>query len=295
MNSDDSIGDKTRPRFGNRFLTNENDVFKHNAWDQVDWTEEQLAEVDEKIKCNSAHRVDDDSKSKYLLKADEYWDKFYQTHQDKFFKDRHWLFTEFPELLSNDVNVIFEIGCGVGNTIFPLLALRENPETMIYCCDFSPVAIDLLKSNNSFDESRCKPFVCDVTQDQLSLPFEESSLDVIVSIFTLSAIPPKSIPETIKKLSRYLKPGGLFLFRDYGKYDLAQVRFKKGSCMDDNFYVRGDGTMAYFFTPEEVGKLFVDSGLEKVSLITDKRLQVNRGKQLKMYRVWIQAKYRKPD
>ena len=53
--------------------------------------------------------------------------------------------------------------------------------------------------------------------------------------------------------------------------------------------------MAYFFKPEEVDKYFVDAGLIKLSLITDKRLQVNRGKQLKMYRVWIQAKYRKPD
>ena len=44
------------------------------------------------------------------------------------------------------------------------------------------------------------------------------------------------------------------LVRDYGLYDHAMLRFTPGHKLADSFYVRQDGTRAYYFS---TGKLTV--------------------------------------
>ena len=43
---------------------------------------------------------------------------------------------------------LVQVGCGVGNTVFPLLEL--NPSLKVYCCDFAPSAIELVKQHPGY-------------------------------------------------------------------------------------------------------------------------------------------------
>ncbi|KAH9592014.1 Methyltransferase-like protein 2-A, variant 2 [Schistosoma haematobium] len=87
--------------FGRRYLTDASDVYEWNAWDDVQWTEEQENLAKEIILLNSSVRLPDDSQERIEILAHEYWDKFYSHHEDRFFKDRNWLEKEFCELFSS--------------------------------------------------------------------------------------------------------------------------------------------------------------------------------------------------
>ncbi|XP_048454766.1 mRNA N(3)-methylcytidine methyltransferase METTL8 [Rhincodon typus] len=357
---------------GSRVLSDPSKIFEHNMWDHIQWTPEQEQLARQKAEENSSIKVSLEDQVKYDKDASVYWDKFYRAHQNKFFKDRRWLFQEFPELFPNRTfdwneeveestsnsaspdqakldpfnktcakqnfadtvqktnlveqtkngkNVehtqdrkrtdmwknsqyfpgidftfrIFEVGCGAGNSVFPVLDEICNPRAFLYCCDFSESAVELVKSHPSYDPSRCYAFVHDLCNEAgATYPFPDGSIDVILLVFVLSSIHPKRMQDVINRLSKLLKPGGMILFRDYGRYDMTQLRLKKGRCLFGNFYVRGDGTCVYFFTKEETSNIFISAGLKEVQNVMDRRLQVNRKKRIAMHRVWVQCKYLKP-
>uniref|UniRef100_A0A665W1Q5 tRNA N(3)-cytidine methyltransferase n=1 Tax=Echeneis naucrates TaxID=173247 RepID=A0A665W1Q5_ECHNA len=345
-----TFGGRPSAPLGSRILTNHDDIFKHNMWDHVQWTEEDKEKARQKAKDNSCAQIPLNEQGKFYTEAHQYWDKFYEMHGDKFFKDRKWLFLEFPELLPLNTKIrdkseillplessidletrnhqhscttpchrhaidcqrayetqtstfpgqpashrILEVGCGVGNSVFPIINSIKETDAFLYCCDFSPRAIQMIRDHPDYDDSVCYAFVHDICEEMASFPFPSQSLDVILAVFVLSSIHPERIQGVVKRLSTYLKHGGIFLFRDYGRYDFAQLRFKKGRCLSENFYTRGDGTCVYFFTKEEVHALFSNAGLEEIQNLEDRRLQVNRGKKVAMHRVWMQSKYRKLD
>jgi SAM-dependent methyltransferase len=276
----------------------DSEVDTTTTWEIVEWdyVREQVAK---KILETEVMGISDDKKEKYEEETISNWDHFYTEKKQNFFKNRSYISKEFSELSGvgsiNCLNpVVMEVGCGVGNTLFPLLKI--NTDKFFYAFDCSPTAIELLKKNSEFDPKRCSAFVLDICKEDLVGKIPENSVDISLMIFILSACPPQYMSSILEKIYKVTKPGGIIIIRDYGIYDMTQMRFfakKTPNKMGENYYRRGDGTFSYFFEKEKADKMFSDIGFELIESKYDTRMLQNRKRKLKMYRVWFTGKYKK--
>jgi len=226
----------------------------------------------------------------------------------------------------DDLHIV-EIGSGVGNAILPLLEQHTEliqqqrdtkiPQLHIHCLDFAPSAIKLLKEDERFQlaakEGRATGHVYDLSAMHPStiyignLKQQEvlsNSADVAILLFCLSAIGPHPSPplsRAAKHVIDMLKPGGVLVFRDYGRLDEAQLKLGKEADkqLGDNFYRKGDGTGCYYFSLDDLRELFVnqndaDDKLECLELDYIQRVYRNRGDNTERRRVWVQGRFRKP-
>lgn len=213
------------------------DVFGHRL-------KELTEEEKQKLEAHNSRVIPESKVAKLEREAKRHWDIFYKNNKTNFFRDRHWTTREFQELINfNPEQPIsfLEMGCGVGNMVYPLVE-EGFSNFYFYACDFSPRAVEFVKANKKFDATRMKAFCADLTTDDLFENVTEGSIQIASLIFVLSAISPASWPQVARVAFRALSPGGVLLFRDYGRYDMAQLRFKPGHKIADNFYMRQDGT-----------------------------------------------------
>lgn len=322
--------------FGSRTLEEGDNIFEFNAWDNVsvDDTYKDFAEA--QFSKQRADPVSDFDRGRFNAHPERWWNTFYKNNKTNFFKNRKWLAHEFPVLgelgaPTAPAATVLEVGAGAGNSAFPILQNSQNPRLKIHACDFSKQAVDLIRAHALYDPRTIQADVWDVAaapdSDNAGLPpgLAEGSVDVVLMIFIFSALHPAQWDQAVRNVWRVLKPGGQVLFRDYGRGDLAQVRFKKGRWMEENFYVRGDGTRVYFFEQDELERIWggVDTdndtdndntnndttptttttttttttprpAFDIAHFGVDRRMLVNRQRRLKMYRCWMQAVFRKP-
>ncbi|GJE93230.1 S-adenosyl-L-methionine-dependent methyltransferase [Phanerochaete sordida] len=274
-----SVHDVTaeKPPFGARFLTEDQDVWSQNAWDHVPPPDDQDEIIAAAIAKQKSAPVPEEEKQKYNDKPAKHWDNFYKANAGNFFRNRKWLQLEFPELVravEPDAGplTIAEIGCGAGNAVFPLLSANQNPHLSLRAYDYASHAVKVVQTNPLYLDppvGNIQAAVWDLSSDSLPPGLEAGTVDIVILIFVLSALHPDEWRQAITNVHKLLKPGGRVLFRDYGRHDLTQLRFKAGRLLADNFYIRGDKTRVYFFELDELARLFTGAGLPASFQTTD--------------------------
>lgn len=220
--------------------------------------------------------------------------------------------TRPPERNSKDHKVVLELGCGVGNSAFPLL--RANLDLEIIAVDCSATAVAALTRNPEFDPRRCKAFCADL--GSLDAPLSESNIgeangiadqtiDAVTGVFFFSALDASGFTRVVNECARVLKPGGVVLFRDYAEDDVKNndndahsrtgaLAFQPGEKIDDATYVRGDGTLAIFTDEETVAKKFQSAGFRgKCRRVT--HVVTNRKLGVSLERHFVQGRFVKPE
>jgi len=276
-------------------------------WHEDTWTEQDFVEAERILKdaqerCNVQQQQQQQQQlahNNMALCKD--WNTFYQQHETKFFKDRHYLQQAFPqEMNTTTPSTLVEVGCGVGNALLPLLLLQDG--WTVWGLDYSTVAIHLLKQQERFIESkgRAHAHVWDISQ-----PIYHDNVmpwlgvaNVTTLLFCLSALDPNDMNVAAHNVAATLQPGGTLLFRDYGRYDEAQLKLgtSRGKRLGENYYRKQDGTRVYYFALEDLERLFVqEAGLEVLELKYIRRVYYNRGTGDGRRRVWVHGRFRKAE
>ena len=221
------------------------------------------------------------------------WEKFYKFNKTNFFKDRHYILEEFNELKEDkrEKITLLDMGCGVGNSFYPLL--YRLPNLYVNAFDFSKRAVNMAKTHPIYEKEKHRINLYDLDFVKDDIPNKNNDYGILM--FVLSAIKPEEHEKVIEKISKVIDKGGILYFRDYARYDMAQLRFasRKKNKVGENLYMRKDKTLSYFFDKNEIEKLFIKYGFSIVNSNLICRLIENRKENKKMHRLWLQIKFKK--
>jgi len=245
--------------------------------------------------------IAEDSQLPETPEGGEDWDKFYAStaRSAKFFKERRYILLEFPCLTVQQPPIhVVELGCGYGASLMPVL--KTNPTCRVTATDIAPTCVAQLRGvavreGIADADARITSFVADSADPSVRHLFEGLGADVGLIMFTLSAVPPEGQAAMLSNAYASLRPGGLLCIRDHGLYDMVQLRIPPEQWAGPNMYRRGDGTLAFFFSVEDLSSKARAAGFEVAECSYVTVYNTNRKTGLKLQRVFVHAVFRRPQ
>jgi methyltransferase-like protein 6 len=160
----------------------------------------------------------------------------------------------------------------------------------------------LSSTRGSLDEDDVQQSMIDAAVGDGTMMYDgDGIVGIVLLVFVLSAVPPSIVDRFVQNVFLTTKPGGKVCFRDYGLYDMPMLRFDQtavcksaASDTNDPVFVRGEGTIAGFFSIESVREIFESVGFAILELRYCTVFNHNRKTGQKLKRVFIHGVFEKP-
>ena len=138
--------------------------------------------------------------------------------------------------------LILETGCGNGKTLSAFSNCRAVG------VDISCEAVRLAGPSHA------------VAGDIRSLPFQDCSFDCVFCWHVLGHLREADRKVAVSELFRVTKPGGTIFFKAFSP---ADFRCGKGTEVEPQTYLRGDGMLTHYFSAAETVALFGDGDIRE--------------------------------
>jgi ubiquinone/menaquinone biosynthesis C-methylase UbiE len=141
---------------------------------------------------------------------------------------------------------VLDVGCGDG--AYAIRASREGADV-----------VGLDRSQSMLEAARARAVSADAVVtwcqgDARALPFRDASVDLVLGVTALCLVSEPLV--ALNEMSRVLRPGGVLVVGELGRWSLWAVRRRFRSWLGDQFWKR-----AHFWTAAELRETMADAGL----------------------------------